>query len=392
MKCSAYLLVFFLSVATAKIHRTECSDLSSSLVTTVRKDHGHRKRISTSEIIANAQTVAKPYLKSSTARALLVSCAALYGSNYPLTKLLQDSLHASFVTALRFVIASLFFIPATIKGLRGDAELVAGSIELGVWCTIGFISQAIVLTKTSASKASFFCGLGVIMPPIFDWISNLLVKGVEEKRSAAPVVAAAGVQKSNLISFVYQLSTSPFVQPVLALSGAAIMEWGGGLEPKLSDFGLLVTPVCFSMCFWRSAQIGAKYPQETPAITGIMLTTVALAGMIWSSLTINSSCRSGSSLLIEFNKLFSTLSDVKVVGGLLYSGIFTTAMTSYIEQEAIRVLSAAETTLIYTLEPLFATGFAAAILKEHISQGTVYGAVFIVLACLWETIVSYISI
>jgi drug/metabolite transporter (DMT)-like permease len=170
------------------------------------------------------------------------------------------------------------------------------------------------------------------------------------------------------------------------------MEWGGGLEPKLSDFGLLVTPVCFSMCFWRSAQLGTKFPQETPAITGIMLTTVALAGFMWSFLHMNASCQSGSTLLIEFTKLFSTLSDIKIVGGLLYSGIFTTAMTSYIEQEAIRVLSAAETTLIYTLEPLFATGFAAAILNEHISQGTIYGAIFIVLACLWDTIINYISI
>mmetsp|Transcript_15463 Transcript_15463/g.14823 ORF Transcript_15463/g.14823 Transcript_15463/m.14823 type:complete len:393 (-) Transcript_15463:146-1324(-) len=392
MKCSVYLLLISLSIATAKIHRPELSDLSSNSVNIVRKNYGLQKRVLTSKIVANAQDVAKPYLEASTARILLVSCAALYGSNYPLTKLLQDSLHASFVTALRFVIASLFFIPATIKGLRGDSGLVVGSIELGIWCTIGFISQAIVLTKTSASKAAFFCGLGVIMPPIFDGISRLLLKEEPVKRTAGPVVALEIEQKINRISFIHQLIKSPFMQPILALSGAAIMEWGGGLEPKLSDFGLLVTPVCFSMCFWRSAQLGAKYPQETPAITGIMLTTVALAGFIWSFLHMNASCESGSTLLIEFTKLFSTLKDIKIVGGLLYSGIFTTAMTSYIEQEAIRVLSAAETTLIYTLEPLFATGFAAAILNEHISQGTIYGAFFIVLACLWDTIINSIMI
>ena len=388
------LLLVLLNVADCKIQVSDGHIASTRYHLPSRRNlRSKRQGSETTVILASIQNASGTGLQPSTARALLVSCAALYGSNYPLTKLLQDSLNPAFVTTLRFIIASMFFLPSTIRGMRGESGLSKGSIELGIWCSIGFVSQAMILTKTSASKAAFFCGLSVLMPPIFDLLDGFLSKVSSKRIQGEKVATTSLAEEGQSLSFVYKVSRMPLIKPLLALCGAAILEWGSGMEPAcLSDFSLLITPVSFAMCFWRSAQLGTRYPSEITAITGIMLSTVALVGVAWSAISMNFCCSvGGSNLPSECSKLISALCDWKVICGLLYSGIFTTAFTSYVEQRVIRVLTAAETTLIYTLEPLFATAFAAYFLKEHLTSGTIKGAVFIILACLWDTIVDFLS-
>jgi hypothetical protein len=79
-----------------------------------------------------------PLLSRSSARWMLVLCAFMYGTTYPLTKLLQESIHPSMVTALRFNIAALFFLPQLTYVLH-HPTLLLRSMELGLWCSIGFI-------------------------------------------------------------------------------------------------------------------------------------------------------------------------------------------------------------------------------------------------------------
>ena len=59
---------------------------------------------------------------------------------------------------------------------------------------------------------------------------------------------------------------------------------------------------------------------------------------------------------------------------------------SLAEQSAMQVVSASETTLIYTLEPLSATAFSGIFLREKLGLTTAIGAVFIIGACLHSTI------
>lgn len=396
MRAACFLSLFFFKLAFCKHQTQHCQSIGQSPVSSLKFDKFKLRLFPwNAEIIASNHLKVVPALNPSKARALLVSCAALYGSNYPLTKLLQDALNPAFVTTLRFVIASVFFLPSTIRGLLGEARLSLGSIELGIWCSIGFISQAMILTKTTASKAAFFCGLSVLMPPIFALVENLIFRFSSKNTPAGKLLGkppAASLGKKPPGSLLYKVAKSPFIKPFLALCGAAILEWGSGMESAgLSDLALLITPVSFAMCFWRSAQLGTRYPNEIASITGIMLSTVAVLGLVWSSVSLNFCCSAagGSDFPAECSKLFSALSGWKVIAGLLYSGIFTTAFTSYVEQQVIRVLTPAETTLIYTLEPLFATAFAAFVLKEHVTQGTYFGAAFILSACLWDTAIDH---
>ena len=400
MKVSSIVILLFLRLASCKLQAPSThAAIQVSEYSLVSADLGVKAHRSQANILSQVEKNPEPVLSASKARAILVFCAALYGSNYPLTKVLQDSLNPAFVTTLRFAIASLLFLPSTFRGLRGESGLSLGSIELGIWCSIGFVSQAMVLTQTSASKAAFFCGLSVLMPPIFEVLEPFFTTGSLKQDSGSKTnssgVTAKTIQNTSAISLTRRFLKIPFIKPFLALCGAAILEWGSGMEPaRLSDLALLITPISFAMCFWRSAQLGVRYPTEIASISGIMLSTVAVVGFAWSSISLNFCCSAvgGSDFPAECSKLFSALCETKVIAGLVYSGIFTTAFTCYVEQQVIRVLSASETTLIYTLEPLFATAFAAFMLKEHVTRGTFLGAAFIISACLWDTVIDYLTL
>ena len=360
----------------------------------------------TTEAAPQSATTISPPLTRSSARYLLATCAALYGSTYPLTKMLQDALNPSMVTALRFSIAMLFFTPQ-LKRVFSDTGLLMSTIELGTWSSIGFISQAKVLSQTSASKAAFFGGLSVVMPPLFELITVLIN---HTKRTFGLQKHTVVLQKESSApprSLLARLLQLPVITPALALCGAAWLACGGFVCDGLGveDLRLLITPASFALCFWRAADVGARFPNDTTAITAGMLMTMTAICSAWAVSSMVESCPSTvrgtgavvGSVLHQMGEMFASINPLtsggfKILLGLLYSSICATAFTSAAEQQAIRVVSAAEVTLIYAMEPLFATFLSWLIAREEVSKSTLIGACFIVLACMWDTIVSLIVV
>ena len=64
----------------------------------------------------------------------------------------------------------------------------------------------------------------------------------------------------------------------------------------------------------------------------------------------------------------------------------TTAITTFGENIAMKTLNAAESTVIYSTEPLWGTAFAAVTLGETIGWNTALGALFIITACAWRSV------
>ena len=67
--------------------------------------------------------------------------------------------------------------------------------------------------------------------------------------------------------------------------------------------------------------------------------------------------------------------------GLVWTGIITTALTAYLEM-AMKTVSAAETTLLLSSDPFWASSFAWIIRGETLRALGSIGGVFIVGACL----------
>eukprot|EP01032_Pedospumella_encystans_P013520 gene13520-15562_t len=68
---------------------------------------------------------------------------------------------------------------------------------------------------------------------------------------------------------------------------------------------------------------------------------------------------------------------------VLVSSLLATGWSTLTEQRALRVVSAALVSVLLSLEPLFATFFAYALLGESVGTNTALAAVFIVTASLW---------
>jgi threonine/homoserine efflux transporter RhtA len=80
--------------------------------------------------------------------------------------------------------------------------------------------------------------------------------------------------------------------------------------------------------------------------------------------------------------MMSWLHDLMIWLMLVYTGVITTALTVYMETVAVKTLSAAETTLIFSAEPVFGSAFAAIMLSERFGMDAFAGAFLILCGCL----------
>jgi drug/metabolite transporter (DMT)-like permease len=75
-----------------------------------------------------------------------------------------------------------------------------------------------------------------------------------------------------------------------------------------------------------------------------------------------------------------------VLVALFWTGCITTALTVHMENVALKTLTAAETTLIFSTEPLWGALCASAIIGEHLGISTVIGGALILGGCIFSNL------
>lgn len=305
-------------------------------------------------------------LSALSAKAVLLFVAALYGTNFGCVKILGESLEPSVAAFLRFGISAMVFLPNVFYVMKARPEVIMAGLEVGIYSTIGYLSQAVALQTTPASTAAFICSLAVIVVPILDLL-------FDEKRKQAPW------QKTLLPAF-------------LAAAGVGFLELGGTQVPGVGDLICLLQPLFFGLCFWRSERHTRNFPStvETRAFTGAMLASVAFFSFLWAAFVVVLPSIGADTSTSWFDIFCSQVQplfvDWHVGAAILWTGLITTALTCYGENVAMVKLSAAESTVIYSTEPLWGTAFAAVTLGEQIGWNTVMGAILILCACVWSSI------
>lgn len=159
------------------------------------------------------------------------------------------------------------------------------------------------------------------------------------------------------------------------------MEFDSFHDSRLTDGFLLMAPLAFALAFWRSESLATKFSGEDFSIvTGVLLLTVTGISCIWAFLAGDMP----ASQAMASNLLRNMCSDTSLLTGMLSTGLVATAWTSLMEQNALRVVSAAEMTMIYSFEPIFASIFAWLFANEAITPKLVVGGVFVLVACAWD--------
>lgn len=314
-------------------------------------------------------------------RAILLIVSAFYGTNFGCVKILGDSLDSGVAAAIRFFIAFLVFSPQLFKVIKTNPKLITGGFEIGFYTFLGYWAQSNALQTSSASTVAFICSLQVVIVPLIDLI-------IDKNRRNIPTIIET------------------LLPALLAVAGVACLELGGSVVPGRGDLWALIQPLTFGFAFWRIERIMklSTKPGEAQAFTAASLMIVFLMSCFWAFSSfifpiLHNTASDGSSSSLGIDKhtqdqLFIAIhqqidaitSNWKVIAALLWTGIMTTAITTFGENIAMKTLNAAESTVIYSTEPLWGTAFAAVTLGETIGWNTALGALFIISACAWRSV------
>jgi len=287
-----------------------------------------------------------------TARFYLILSAILYGTAYPLVKILDDTMPVPVSLTLRFGMASLVTLPWLFESPAVDwntsIQATVRGAEVGLWDCLGFLAQALALMTTTSNKAAFFCGLDVVVVPFLDKLIGVSLERIQ------------------------------FIAAGMAVFGVGLLELeGGSLTFSAGDLWSLLQPVAFGIGFWRTEQVLEHYPDEANRITAAQLLACFLFSLIYAVVTFTVEDSFPTS-----EEFIEWLSSAQIVVALLWTGIVTTALTVYLETVAMRTISAAETTLLISSEPFWASLFAWILVGETLGALGLLGGVFIIGACI----------
>jgi len=84
----------------------------------------------------------------------------LSASNISVVKQAEALLDPDLFNMLRFTIAAIPFVPLLLKSLR-DMQIFFRGLELGIWVSLAYLSQAMGLVTADAGRASFISALTV---------------------------------------------------------------------------------------------------------------------------------------------------------------------------------------------------------------------------------------
>eukprot|EP00752_Nemacystus_decipiens_P012096 g10723.t1 len=285
------------------------------------------------------------------ARLALTLTAFLYGTNYATIKYMGGLMDISSLLTLRFALAALALLPA-LQG-AGKGVILAGA-EVGVYATLGYGAQAYAMTSLPASELALLASLAVVVPPLADQISGRRQAGV------ATICAA-----------------------LLACGGAALLQ-SGDIEVRAVDqaTGLLphalalMAPFFFGLCTWRmEAHVQTHHGKALP-LTASQLVVVAVMSAL---LGIVSGGFSGIPAALA-----NPGTDPLAWGVLVWLGLINTALVLFLETKSLESVSAAEATVIQSLEPLVGAGLASSTLGEPVLSPL--GASLVIGGCLCSSL------
>ena len=262
----------------------------------------------------------------------LVVVTLIWGSTFVVVKEALDTIPVSLLLAVRFTLAALLLAWAP-----WDRRAVVPALVLGVLSFVGFGTQTIGLSITSASNAAFITGLSVILTPLVAkaWLGRSLAPRVV----AAALVAVAGLALITLRDGVAGVNGGDLIVLVTALTYAVYIVYLGEVAGKVKGTSLAMMqhlPMAALAWLWAAPQA-----RLLPAVP--LTTYLAIA----------------------------------------YLAVVATALVAVVQTYAQRVVPAHLAALIFVLEPVFAAGFAAVLIGERLGPlgwagaGLILGAMFL---------------
>jgi len=160
--------------------------------------------------------------------------SALFGSNQVAMKITEAHLDPTAISAARFSIAAIFFLPGIFRGLKVAPLTLAGG-ELGMWLFGGYILQALGLETTTAAHGSFTGTIMVLIVPV--------------------LVGLSGRKVAN----------TTWIGAIVALFGVALLTTSDA-TPNYGDGLCILSALLFGIHKWRSETASTRFRENTQVL------------------------------------------------------------------------------------------------------------------------------
>jgi drug/metabolite transporter (DMT)-like permease len=247
-----------------------------------------------------------------------------------------------------------------------DMETLKTSMICGSWVAFGYLGQLIGLLTTTASRSCVICSLHCVF--------------------VALVAELMRVSQNASASF----DTKRLVPAAVAVAGVAIVElWGAAGSPTSGDLLSFAQPIGFGMGYLQLEELMKRRPDLALPVSAVKLGVVALASLLYFELgpwILSDMVTNSVDSLIRIPDLGAIFASPVALGGILYTGLVTTAMALWVESVAFARVAATDASVILTTEPLFAAGLGAVWLGETFGVTDYVGAALIISACILATL------
>ncbi len=276
-------------------------------------------------------------MKKSNAEALLVITTAVWGSTFLIIKLLVgDGANTPFgLLSLRFIIATVLAIAVfRPRRLPNRLELVGGLV-IGLAAFGGYAFQTIGLVNTTPAKSGFITSLFVLFVP--------LVSRLWEKKP---------------VSLAVWIALLPAGFGLWAISGAGVSIANINIGDKIT----FLSAACYTF-----------------QIVGIQVYTQR-GDWKWLTILQFAFIAVGSSIAVLFQGSYGVSWEPLNLLGIVYLAAIASTGALGIQMFAQRFTTTPRASLIYIAEPIFAAGFAWAIMGFGMSGWELVGAGAIILS------------
>ena len=295
-------------------------------------------------------------------RLLLAFASILYGTNFPLGAIMNDSLTPSAATSARMLLASLALSPFLFQ-LK--PQLAPTAMLCGCFTALGYITQSLSLMDTSPSKVAFLGAATVLVCPTLEVLVNK--KDMSLRQAPQTWLAATLCLVGVGVLELYDPTGQTAAMDVFSRIG-------------YGDVLAILQAVGFGTSFFITERMMTEVPGQALPITAVQVSMSALLSMVWCLMDGWIGTEGAESYGLPMMLLDSNLR--LAAGAVLWTGLMTTALNRFVETTALGKMKSAEASVILATEPLWAALFAALWLKSDFGANDYVGGALIVAACL----------
>jgi len=259
----------------------------------------------------------------------LLVVTAIWGTTFPLQKMVLEGVSPFVYNAIRFWIATIFAFMIQPK------QNFKYGILIGLLLAGGYISQTWGLTLTTASKSGFITSLYIIFVPIVSYLW----------------------EKERLTRF--QKIGFP-----LAFVGSYFLS-GGISGFNFGDFLTLLCALSFSFHVVSLTVFTRKIPEKN------------LMGWQFGAVAITNT-------LLGWNQSWSV--PLPAWGVALYTACFATVIGIFLQMKYQKKIGSNTAALIFVGEPIFSTFFAMLFLNERLTGVQWFGAFLLLVALAFASL------